>query len=43
VLKRRQRPLAAETVETPEQHQVKLALVDIGEQFFELGAIGRAA
>ena len=43
VLKRRQCPLAAETVEAPEQYQVKPTLVGIGKQLFKLGAVGRAA
>jgi hypothetical protein len=42
VLERRQRALAAEAVEYPEQHQVKLALVSIGEELLKRGAVGRA-
>ena len=43
VLERRQRPLAAEAVEAPEQHQVKLALVGIGKELLELLTVGRVA
>lgn len=39
VLERRQRPLAAEAVEAPEQHQVEAPPVGIGKQRLELRAL----